>query len=774
MINRRALILGATGVAGAGLVFRSCQARNNWQAGTSSADIARAMPAARQNSGTDFKAVTTRQIPIGGGGFVTGIDASTDGQRLVCRTDVANAYVRNVGDRAWLPLFSPQTMAPQDYDPLPPLADKADGQGVAGVRIAPSNKDIIYASYHGYIWRSDDAGRTIRKTGSPQLSMLSNAGVQRLYNRLIDVDPRDPERVVVGTWGEGMWYSQDGGRSFQKAVLPAAGKSLDGRPGIHLVLCDNKVPGRTYVFVAGVGLHRSDQGPSGAFRLLGGGPIHASGMVQSSDGSIYLTEQTGSQSGGVWRVAADGEWKSGRPQYEVAAVAIDPRNPAKMIASNANGFIMTSDDSGLSWESKAGVKWDRRGGEIAWTRELNTFFPSEMLFDPAAPGRLLIAQGIGVAKAEEVSPALRVSDWSAGIEELCAVDILVPPTGKLFLSAWDKSFWRVDDRESYRNAPRYPVRKGAGTDVDLVAYGSYMDFAGDDPNFIVGVIAPTGTSAPGYSADAGDSWQAFEGTPPDGWGYGGCIAASTRSNIILLPSNNGVGAFTLDGGKSWASIKLDGTTPTGGFANSFFVKRQNITADKSRPGTFALVYTTIRNNDYAEPLGGLWITRDGGRSWSQQLKGVIAPGKTDPASVRSQNGDARQYWSCQLDYVPGRTGELVYTPHADFTDDRFYWSSDDGKSWSEIHKSIRNVVAFGFGKAASGRDRPALFFWGSVRGREGLYVSFDWGEREPQLMTRFPSQMLAKVESVAGDPLQLGRAYVGTSCAGWVQVDVLI
>jgi hypothetical protein len=773
VVDRRTILLGLAGVASAGVVSRSCQAQvRNLVSGSHNGAVAKARPALRQSGHPDFGSIQLSQLPIGGGGFVTGIDISSDGQRFVCRTDVANAYIRNKADAAWLPLFSPATMAQQDYDPLPPLKDKADGQGVAAVRIAPSDKNRVYASYYGFIWRSDDGGRTVRRTRSPQLAMPSNAGLQRLYNRTIDVDRLNPDRIVVGTCGEGMWFSLDGGSGWKRAELPAAGQSLDGKAGIHLVLIDRSKRDRIYVFVTGRGLFRSDDGPAGKFTLMAGGPSHAAGLIQSSDNSIYVTEQIKAGGGSVWRFSPDSGWVSGRPAYEAATLAAHPREPASLIASNANGFIMTSRDRGQSWTSHEGVKWKRTEGEVAWMRDLISFFPAEMVFDPIAPDHLYVAQGVGVARASGPVGPLQVTDWSAGIEELCAVDILAVPGGKLFLSAWDKSFWRVDDPTAYANSFRYPVPEGRQPNVDLVAYGSYMDYAGDDPNYVVGVIAASDATRPGYTADGGVSWQSFAGTPPEGWGLGGCIAASTRNNIVLLPSNNGVGAYTLDGGKSWASIKLDGVKSTAAFANAFYVKRQNITADKSRPGTFALVYTTMRNNDYSEPLGGLWVTRDGGRSWTQLLKGVIGPGSTNPHEVARKGLEARQFWQCQLDYVPGRSGELVYTPHADFDADRFYWSRDDGRSWSELHPAIRNVRAFGFGRSAPGQERPVLYFWGRVQGREGLYASLDWFASEPRLITRFPSQMLAKIESIGGDLERFGRVYVGTSCAGWVQVDI--
>jgi hypothetical protein len=379
-----------------------------------------------------------------------------------------------------------------------------------------------------------------------------------------------------------------------------------------------------------------------------------------------------------------------------------------------------------------------------------------------------------VVRTNPNASAFVLSDWSAGIESLCITSALALPGGKLFLSAWDKPFWRVTDLTAYTNDFRYPLKRGGSHSATLVAYSSSLDAAGNDPDFLVGVVAPSDESGPGSSSDGGASWREFESAPPAGWGVGGSIAASTKTNFVLLPSNNGVGAFTLDGGKSWESIKLDGTTPTGGFANAMYVARRNITADKTRSGTFALVYTVIKNDQYGNPLGGIWLTRDGGRSWRQVLTGVVAVGNHDPNVVKNTGQDARQFWACQLSYVPGRSGELVYTGHADFKDDPFFWSRDDGATWSELHRSIRNVDCFGFGRAAPGRDRPALYFSGEVDGKRGLYASFDWSATPPALVTRFPSEILSPATCITGDPDRFGRLFVGTGAAGCVRIDVQV
>ena len=774
-MDRRTALKGMIGAAGASVTF-GCN--EGTLAASNAADLepaAPAQPPVQLVPAAGFQSVSLAQVPIGAGGFVTGIEISADGELLLCRTDVANAYVRRRTDRFWSPLFTINSMEEREFDPLPDAKDKADGLGVAGIRLAPSDKNVVYASFRGSIWKSLDGGRTVRRTGLKPVRMLANTGWQRLFNPTIDIHPRNPASVIVGTWGEGMWFTADGGATWNSAALPAAGTAPDGASGLYLVLFDPGSPDTVYVFVTGLGLFRSRAGPGGRFESLAGGPRYSSNIVAGADGSVFVCEFTKETQGGlVWRYRPGAGWTSGKPEREVLTLAPDPQQVGRLLGIATYGAIMLSEDHGATFGSGFMGKWAEGGGEIRWMGGQTGLIPAQARFDPRAKDRLWIAQGAGVASGDIGLSSATLSDWSAGIEELCATSALCVPGGATYLSAWDRPFWRVESLTAFVNDYRYPVPAGIKHSGDAVIFASSMDFAPENPNFLVGVAAPSDKSAPGYTDDGGRTWKAFSTVPDSGWGYGGSIAAGSKSNFILLPANNGTGVFTLDGGRSWSPIKLNGQDPTDRFTNAYYVNRKNISADKTRPGIFALVYTTMKNNAYDEPLAGLWLTRDGGRSWARQVAGVLGSPGARPSDLTALGMDARQFWKCQLDYVPGRTGELIYSPHADSPADRFYWSHDDGISWAECHKSIRNVDAFGFGKAASGQARPTVFFWGEVNKHKGLYVSLDWFATEPKLLTRFPSRMLAGVTCIAGDPDRFGRAYVGTNCAGWVRVDLMI
>lgn len=775
-MDRRTALIGLVAAAGAGVTTRLGSLAPHASA-----------PAAAQPNGFRvpdslvtkipgsgaIRSVAIRPAPLGAGGFVIGIDQSADGQRFACRTDVCNAYVRDVGDGAWRPLFSPATMQASDYDPMPDLKGKADGQGCAGVRIAPSNKDVLYASYYGFIWRTTDGGKSIRRTALPQKFMPSNADNQRGFNWPIDIHPTDPNKVMVGTWGEGVWYSADGGAQWSAVGVPPALPIADKHPGLSMVLFGEKDES-VYVFVGGVGLFVSTSGGAGHFAPVEGGPKWSSSLVHSRDGGVFLCETTTNDQGQLWKYHPQSGWRPTKTAHEMTSVTVDPTNPKRLFASGGYGFILISDDGGTSFAPRK-LDYDKVGGEVRWIGELKTLVVAQVLWDVKGGDTIWYANGVGVLKADIGKRSL--TDWSVGIEELIAICGISVPGGSTILTCWDKPLWRIKDDARYVSLPVYPTVADKPANVDLISHGTSVDYAGDDPRFLVAVVTPGASFdspfAPGFSADGGDKWTIFPGTPPRGWGYGGCIAASTRQNIVILPSNNAAGAYTLDGGKSWETIRLDGRTETTQFANAYYVARKNIAADKTRKGVFAIVYTVMQTgaDPFGNPLGGVWLTTDGGRTWKQTLKGIVNKGPHGPKQV-PQDQDARQFWRCQLDYVPGHTGELVYTSYADYGDDRLWWSKDDGASWTELHPSIRAVVSFGLGKAAPGQERPALYFYGKVDGVEATWASFDWFATKPVLVARHASPQLANIAWITGDANRFGRVWIGTGGAGWLIADV--
>lgn len=371
LLSRRCALFGALGLTGAGAALGLSQSQRRAVATRS---VSGALPV-RVETGTSFQNVSLAQVPIGAGGFITGLDISSDGQRFACRTDVANAYIRDKADRFWRPLFSPATMTPKDFDPLPKENKKTDGHGVAGIRIAPSNKNVIFATYLGYVWRTVDGGRTIERTKLQQKRFNTNSGTQRLFNPTIDIHPSNPAMVLVGTWGEGVWFTENGGDTWQQAKLPPATQSLDGQPGLHLVLFDPVEPRRVYVFVTGLGLFSSTEGPGGPFNFLTGGPKYCSNLVMGPEETVLLCEHNRNYGGTqLWRYSPRSEWSFAKPKREPMSVAFQPDLPSTAIVANLDGFFERSGDAGATFTELSQKEWAEGGGEVQWIGGLTSLY----------------------------------------------------------------------------------------------------------------------------------------------------------------------------------------------------------------------------------------------------------------------------------------------------------------------------------------------------------------------------------------------------------------
>ena len=251
-------------------------------------------------------------------------------------------------------------------------------------------------------------------------------------------------------------------------------------------------------------------------------------------------------------------------------------------------------------------------------------------FDPSQDNKLYFAEGIGVwwTNWPKTFAASAYHSQSVGIEQLVATDIIAPAGAKPLLGVWDRGVFRVDDPEKYPS--RYYLVDWAFT------AGWGLDYASSDPSFIVAaerLVLETVQS--GYSNDSGKTWHLFA-AQPDSQHPGGCIAASTSSNIIVVPANNGLPVYTKNGGKSWAPLTGPGRLPNDGWIAAFYLNSHIVAADRVKVGTF-YIYNFIH---------GLYRTADGGDNWSLVHQGPVA----------NNSG-----WNARLRTAPDHTGHLWYT-----------------------------------------------------------------------------------------------------------------
>lgn len=220
------------------------------------------------------------------------------------------------------------------------------------------------------------------------------AGLPRAsdYHSLL-VSPSDPQKLMLGTHN-GLYVSRDGGTTWRFAALPAhdamnlagsgpaklwvAGHDLlkesidggrtwanlpaSGLPAldVHGFAVDPRNANRLFAAVAGHGLFRStDSGRSFSriSRDVGAG-VMALGVTQ--DGRVLAGDMNrgllaSADGGSGWKVTLD---------RQVFGVAIDPRDPERLVAAGAG--IALSTDGGRTWRSVLSLPGG--AGPVAWSR----------------------------------------------------------------------------------------------------------------------------------------------------------------------------------------------------------------------------------------------------------------------------------------------------------------------------------------------------------------------------------------------------------------------
>jgi hypothetical protein len=234
-------------------------------------------------------------------------------------------------------------------------------------------------------------------------------GVWRAELRLVDLDthcvaadPLRPERVYCGTFGQGLWRSEDAGRTCEPAGAPrAAGIARVGREGARGDPGASGTPGTpgTPTTTGGANKPGPHAGASDTFaqvmsvavsaaeRHAGAGVVWAgtepSAIFRSEDGGRTWEERPALRA-----VPSAPEWSfPPRPwTSHVRWIAPDPVEPERLYAGIEAGGVLRSLDAGRTWEdSKPGAQ-----------RDCHTLGTHRL-----APGRVYEASGGGFTQSRD-------------------------------------------------------------------------------------------------------------------------------------------------------------------------------------------------------------------------------------------------------------------------------------------------------------------------------------------------------------------------------------
>lgn len=730
-----------------------------------SIDIGDASPSAIDVSPLVHGTYLWRTIPIGAGGYVTGIVSSSDSVPAVyARTDVGGAYRWDGSAERWHQLLDASSL---------PGAIPGDVLSVDSIAVAPSLGSRVYlalgndenpapdapVSGNGRLLVSDDGGESWRV--SDRRWFISGNQRFRAGSERLAVNPNNPDHVLFGTSREGLFQSRDAGVTWEQVpveIVPAGaiGDLSSDQAGVSSVAF---VGSALFAAVAGVGVYASfDSGVSWArIREFHPSQYGVGGTDGGSDFWISFNRSDGAPAS-LSRFDLDTQAWEDLPipaTSPYAIFAVDSRDANRVVLADEavrDGHLWSSTDGGRNWTTH---DVDISSPQIPWlaNTDLDGYMSSGRFLFDTTDGSLWFAEGMAVWRTPSLAAStVTFVSASRGIEETVASGVVAPPGGVPIGIVADRQGFRFDD------VSRYPER----TLIDeTFVGGTGVDFSGNNPQVLAWVGAEyhiyysdERRARGAISIDGGVTWQQFGGTTPAMFGGEIAVSATDPSVLVWLPthytdpweySRSPVGVyFSHDGGQSWGH--LDTVAGIDSFHRfMWWLNRRALAGDRVN-GNFYLM----------SDEGRFFLSSDGGATWQE------APNAPP----------CWEYNAChvlgQLQAEPGRAERLW----AGVGSDGLYRSDDAGRSaWTKL-PGVDEVRAMGFGAPLAAGGPTTVFMYGRANSdaQSGLYRSVDDGNTW-ELITSFPAGSYTDITAVSGDPGVPGRVYVAFGGTGFAQGD---
>ena len=611
-----------------------------------------------------------------------------------------------------------------------PIFDQESTQSIGAIAVAPSDPNIVYVgtgeglhrpdlSVGNGIYKSTDAGKTWTHLG-----LVDGQQIPALA-----VDPRDPNKVFAAVLGHpygpseerGIYRSSDGGQTWQKII------SKDENTGGSDVQIDPSNPDVVYASMWEVregpwednneyngtngGLFKSTDGGNTWRPLTHGLPQDLSqiyvAIAPSDPRRLYATVALASGKLGVYRSDDAGEnWTqattdpraSGRiGGGDLPIPRVDPKNPDLLYV--ASTVTMRSADGGKTWSSFRGAP----GGDDYQNLWIN----------PNNGDIILLVSDQGA-----IVTVNRGATWSSWYNQ---------PTAQLYHVIANNTFPYgvcAGQQESGSVCISSRGNDGAVTfrewhPVGVIEYGYVAPDPLDDDVIYGGGrsevskyhwstgqtqnVTPIPLRNPKYRTDR---------TEP-------LMFSPVDAHVLYYAAN--VLFKTTNGGNSWQIISPDLTRESPGAPDSVG-REMPKDADKQRGVIYALApsFKTVDTLWAGTDDGLIWLTRDGGKNWTD-----ITPKDLIPWSKVTQISASR--FDEQTAYAS------VSRFRIDDTHPYIYRTHDGGKNWKLITSGLPDI-----GPVDTVREDPVrkgLLFAGT---ENAVWVSFDDGDHWQSLQLNLP------------------------------------
>lgn len=197
----------------------------------------------------------------------------------------------------------------------------------------PENPAIVYAGSVAGLYRTTDSGKNWKRISDDKLVINS-----------IMVDPRRPERIILGTEADGVYVSNDKGKSFKRSSTGLYNLKISS------VLPDPKLRGTLYAVVyfggSSSGIWKSADAGRTWSRMSEQGLPEVRSLVVRREGSPKFLAGT---ERGIWTSVDGVSWKNAEPSgHPLRVDRLVAWSEARIFAGTSDG-VFTSRDGGTSW-----------------------------------------------------------------------------------------------------------------------------------------------------------------------------------------------------------------------------------------------------------------------------------------------------------------------------------------------------------------------------------------------------------------------------------------
>lgn len=694
------------------------------------------------NSGTPQAQFTFSQVAMGGGGFVSGVFATSEEGLYYARTDVGGSYRYNKDTQKW------EAMS---YD----ISEEDRGLlGIDGLAFGEKDPNRVYmlagTEYFSNgltcLLYSDDYGKTWNRTDLTEMIKAHGNGMGRGNGERIAVDPKNSDIVYVGGRTGGMIKSTDGGKTFTALDMGTNTSTSNGN-GICSIIVDPKSGDDSACTTIYAAISRTQE--DNLYKSTDGGatwnPVadapkgfFTQRMKYNGDGKIAITY-----------ASAEGPWNNNRTSGGIRLldmsndtftditpvkksygdIVIDPANPDRMVACTENIYVpqpngqygdefYVTTDGGKSW-TLLNEKMKMSDGGVEWISTASMHWCSSMAIDPNNTNKIMVVSGNGIFTCDNIwEESPEFSFFAKGIEETVPYDIISIPGGKLVSVIGDYDGFAQDNAEEYGVVHSSVAGSMTGLAVAAKATDTWVKCGGDEekPGFW-------------YTTDAGKTWNNVKYSPLESKkvAYGGYVGVSADGKrFFWAPGNDSSIYYSDDLGKTW-------TKSEGG------VGAKKIICDPVNPDYV-----------YAASGGAFFYSEDGGKTFTQNM-------------TLSVFNAARPV------VAPGKEG-VVYYPAMGLQ-----VSTDYGKTFTRMD-TLSACMAVGLGKGKTDSDPYTIFVWGKPTNDDpmGLY----WSEDEGKTWSRANDDEHqfggpGNGYFVVGDMNTYGRVYMSTVGLGVVYGDLV-